>query len=117
MAVGGNDSPARVTLDRHVYEPAWQRQVLELARLHRWAAYHPYDSRRSEAGWPDLAMCRPPRLLLVELKSTTGRLSKAQRRWLDLLGACPGVEVYCWRPADWDEVVRVLAAVKGTADP
>jgi hypothetical protein len=100
---------ARVMLDRHVSEPAFQRQVLELAHLHRWVSYHPYDSRRSEAGWPDLALCRPPRLVLAELKSATGRVSKAQRRWLDLLAACPGVEVYCWRPADWAEVIRVLA--------
>jgi VRR-NUC domain len=99
---------AREVLDRHVTEGQLQRQVLQLARLRGWLAYHPYDSRHSEAGWPDLALCRPPRLLLVELKSSRGRVSQAQRRWLDLLGQCPGVECYCWRPADWPGIVEAL---------
>jgi VRR-NUC domain len=98
----------RATLDRYISEPAFQRQVLQLAHLCGWAAYHTHDSRHSEAGWPDLALCRPPRLLLVELKSSRGRVSQAQRRWLDLLGQCPGVECYLLRPADWDAITEVL---------
>jgi hypothetical protein len=101
-------APARKVLDRHVTEGMLQRQILDLAALRGWLAYHPYDSRHSEAGWPDLALCRPPRLVLVELKSATGRVSAAQRRWGDQLGACPGVECYLWRPGDWDRIVEVL---------
>jgi hypothetical protein len=28
--------------------------------------------------------------------------------WLELLDACPGVEVFVWRPADFEDVVKVL---------
>ena len=69
---------------------------------------HAAPSKWSEAGWPDLALCRPPRLVLVELKSATGKVSPAQARWLGLLGACPTLEVYVWRPDDLDAAVRIL---------
>jgi hypothetical protein len=82
--------------------------VLDLARLNRWATFHPFDSRRSASGWPDLALCRPPRLLLLELKREGGKLTEDQQRWLELLRQCPGVEVHCFRPADWDAIVKVL---------
>jgi hypothetical protein len=101
-------APAREVLDRATTEGMLYRQVTELAHLYGWAVYHPLDSRGSEPGWPDLALVRPPRLVLAELKSQRGRVSQAQRRWLDLLGACPGVEVHLWRPGDWPRVVEVL---------
>jgi len=97
---------ARQVLDRHVTEGQLQRQVLELARLRGWLAFHDYDSRRSESGFPDLVMVRE-RVVFAELKSATGRLSAAQRQWLDRLTTA-GAEVYCWRPSDWDQVVEVL---------
>ena len=84
-------------------EKAWQQQVVELAELYRWRVYHTYDSRRSHAGWPDLVLVRPPELLVVELKTDTGRLRPAQRDWLDDLAAC-GVEVAVWRPRDFEAV-------------
>lgn len=84
-------------------ENKWQEQVVQLAQLYRWLVYHTYDSRRSNPGWPDLVLCRPPELLVVELKTDTGRLSVAQRDWLDALTAC-GVETHVWRPYDFDAV-------------
>lgn len=83
-------------------------QIVDLARTFGWAAYHPYLSVRSAPGWPDLALVRPPRLVLAELKSERGKVSVHQQHWLDLLGACDGVEVYVWRPSDLDIAVRVL---------
>lgn len=91
-----------------VTERQWQDQVLEVAHLTGWRTYHTHDSRRSAPGWPDLALCRPPRLLLVELKTDVGRVSPAQAEWLEDLGRCAGVEVYIWRPADLDTVVATL---------
>jgi hypothetical protein len=99
---------ARQVLDRAIPEAMLMRQVLELARLRGWADYHALDSRGSEPGWPDLALCRPPRVVFAELKSETGRVSAAQRRWLDLLGQCPGIETHVWRPGDWPRIVEVL---------
>lgn len=84
------------------------RQVVELAELFRWAHYHPWLSVHSARGWPDLALCRPPRLILAELKSERGTLSDAQAKWIELLEQCEGVEVYLWRPADLETVKGIL---------
>ena len=89
-------------------ERAFQGQVLDLARIYRWTVYHPALSKWSERGWPDLALCRPPRLVLAELKRETGKTSPDQDRWLGMLGACPGVETYLWRPSDLDHIAEVL---------
>jgi hypothetical protein len=89
-------------------EREWQSQVTQAARLLGWRVYHTHDSRRSEPGWPDLALVRD-RLVMAELKTDTGRLSKAQRDWVTSL-ANAGVEVYVWRPSDIDHVLRTLKA-------
>lgn len=91
-----------------INERQWQAQITDLAKTFGWAVYHTQLSKWSESGWPDLALCRPPRLVLVELKSAAGKLSAGQARWLQLLGACPGVETFLWRPADLDRAVSVL---------
>jgi hypothetical protein len=90
-----------------VTEREWQREVVALAKHMGWRHYHTHDSRRSEPGWPDLALVRD-RLVLAELKTETGRVSAAQERWLSLLSSA-GVETYLWRPSDRDEVIRVLS--------
>jgi hypothetical protein len=89
-------------------EARFQGQVIALAKLRGWAVFHPYDSRRSTSGWPDLALLRPPVLWLVELKTDNGRLTAPQEQWLEALGRCDGVRVAVWRPRDWDEIARVL---------
>lgn len=89
-------------------ERQWQDRVVDLARWHGWRTYHTHDSRRSAAGFPDLVLVRGGRLLFVELKSSSGRVTPAQRVWLADLSACPGVEVHLWRPADWVEVQTTL---------
>jgi hypothetical protein len=100
-ARGGLVRPPAVT------EREWQGQVLDLARLYRWRAYHPYLSKWSEPGWPDLALVRPPRLVFAELKRDGAQPTAAQREWLDLLADC-GQEVYLWRPEDLDRIVAIL---------
>lgn len=90
-----------------VNEREWQAKVVDLARWAGWHVFHPYYSRRSEPGWPDLSMVRGDRLVFAELKTRTGRVTEAQHRVLGLLAAT-GAEVYLWRPQDWTDVVRVL---------
>lgn len=90
-----------------VTEREWQAEVVALAKHMGWRHYHTHDSRRSEPGWPDLALVRE-RLVLAELKTETGRVSAAQERWLSLLSSA-GVETYLWRPSDRDEVIHVLS--------
>jgi hypothetical protein len=63
---------------------------------------------QGDAGLPDLILCKPPRLLFAELKRERGRVSEAQADWLDALSRCSGVEVYLWKPSDWEFIVRIL---------
>ena len=76
----------------------------------RWSGlltFHAFDSRRSEAG-PDLCVCGPSGVLFRELKSSTGRLSPDQVRWLDRLNAA------VWYPHDWPHrVLDELASIGG----
>ena len=94
-------------------EAAFQRQVLDLARLCGWRWYHTHRSDRSPSGFPDLVLVHPKRGLVVfaELKREGGRTTQAQRDWLaDLRQA--GV-AYEWRPSDWPEIVAVLTGGLG----
>ena len=84
------------------------RAVADLAKTFGWARYHTHRSDFSPAGWPDEVLCRPPRLVIAELKGDKGKLSEHQQEWIDLLGQVPGVEVHVWRPADLDDIVKVL---------
>lgn len=92
-------------------EREFQGAVLELAGYLGWRLqYHTFDSRGSERGFPDLVLCRPRdgRLLIVELKSATGRVSEDQRAWLDGLGTVRQFGSGLWRPGDWAEIERML---------
>lgn len=91
-----------------ITERDFMRQVMDLAGILGWVTYHPMLSKWSERGWPDLAMVRPPRFILAELKRETGKTSVHQDRWLALLRECPGVETYLWRPSDLDTIAGIL---------
>ena len=97
-----------VTIAPVLTEAQFLRQVLQLAAIMRWRAYHPALSKWSERGWPDVALVRPPRLILAELKSEKGKVTPQQAEWLADLGACPGVEAYLWRPSDFEAIVEIL---------
>ena len=92
------------------------KSVKELAQIFGWEFYHPYLSIRSAKGWPDVALCRPPRLILAELKRDGKDPTVSQQHWLDLLNACADealgewcpLEVYVWRPADLEQIVHIL---------
>lgn len=89
-------------------EREFTRAVADLARLFGWERYHTHRSDFSPAGWPDEVLCRPPRLVVAELKSDKGKASEAQRRWLDLLAHVETVEPYLWRPADLEQIAQLL---------
>jgi hypothetical protein len=91
-----------------ITEHQWSEVVHDMAKVFGWEWYHPYLSIRSTPGWPDVALVRPPRFVLVELKREKGWLSTNQEHWLGILRQCPGIEVYLWRPSDWDEAQEVL---------
>lgn len=86
-------------------------KVVTLANLYDWAYYHTWNSRHSTAGFPDLTLVRPPRLIFAELKKTGKYPTKAQKAWLAALGECPGVEAYLWREADLQDIADILSRV------
>lgn len=93
-------------------EKAFLDLVVRAAHLNGWRVYHTHDSRRSEAGYPDLTMVRERAgctrsLIFVELKTEKGRLSEVQQMWIHGLSAA-SQRVYVWRPSDWPAIERVL---------
>jgi VRR-NUC domain len=104
---------------RRATEAGFLRGVLRLAKLCGWRTAH-FRTSRTNRGWRtavqgdgrgfvDIVLVRGGRLLFVEAKSDTGRLSPDQRAWLAALRQVPGVEVWEWRPADWEHIEQVLA--------
>lgn len=91
-----------------ISEREFLQQVRDLGRLCGWLCYHTHNSRHSEPGFTDIVMVRPPSVLFAELKTDRGRVTPAQRTWLEALEQCPGVEAYVWRPGDWPAIVERL---------
>ena len=88
--------------------------VVELAKTCGWRVYHTHDSRKSEAGFPDLVMVRDGTLVFVELKSRAGIVTDEQHLWMLALReveqstswCSPGarrVFVHIWRPEQWHD--------------
>ena len=93
-------------------EAGFLSQVREVAKATGWLCYHTHDSRRSEAGFPDLVLCRPPELLFVELKMAWGEVSAEQENWISGLREC-GLVSAVWRPKDWDMIFKALSRRRG----
>lgn len=106
-------------------ERQFQARVIDLLHMfgYRVAHFLPAVNLRGQwrtpvaadgKGFPDLVAVRPERngrsgrVLFIELKTDTGRLTKEQKEWqADLEGA--HAEAYVWRPRDWttlSEIVR-----------
>mgnify|MGYP000998023045 CR=1 FL=1 len=90
-----------------VSEKAFMAEVVKLAKREGWRVYHTHDSRKSEAGFPDLVLVRE-RIIYAELKTATGRLTAAQSNWLEAIRDT-GTSAFEWRPKDWPEIVAVLS--------
>ena len=90
-------------------EADFQAAVIAYAESLGWLCYHPYDSRRSKAGWPDLVMVKGKYIIFAELKSEKGKESEAQIEWLDALEQVKVKSVELWRPVASDgEIKRLL---------
>ena len=98
----------RLVIDAAITETEFQAQVVRAARMFRWMVSHMTLPQRSEPGVPDLLMVRPPRVVFAELKRQNGRVTIPQHMWFHDLDKCPGVEVYIWKPSDWNEIVEKL---------
>ena len=98
-------------------ETDFKAQIIDLAHLRLWLVQHalpaPVNTRwytpvQGDTGFPDLVLARAPRLIVAEIKADKGRASPEQCLWLSELSGCPGVEIYYWKPPDWEEIRRVL---------
>jgi len=101
-------------------EAQFQSAVVQLARLNGWMVHHTRAAQlrpgiwatpiQGNAGWPDLALCRPQHgdFILAELKKEGGRLSAGQKTWLLCLSQA-GVEVHVWYPSDMTQIQNRLA--------
>ena len=90
--------------------------VEDLLKLFGWK-YHHSRPARTEHGWRtalsghkgflDYIAVRSSRLLIFELKSEKGTISREQKEWIDALRET-GVIVEIWRPSDWDRIEGIL---------
>jgi len=101
-----------------VKEEDFLSQIIDLAHIYHWRIAH-FRPAWTQKGWrtavsgdgkgfPDCVLVKPPRIIFAELKSEKGIVTPAQREWLDTLALLPRVEVYVWRPGDFDGVAKTL---------
>jgi hypothetical protein len=100
-----------------VNEADWQRQVTDLADFLGWTWLHIRPARIRDRhltpvagalgpGWFDLTLLRE-RLILIELKTDTGRVSGVQRA-VHAAATAAGLENYVIRPRDFEFLMAVL---------
>jgi hypothetical protein len=115
-----------VNADLPMSEAQFQRRVLDTAELFGLRCHHarPAQTGRGwrtaisgSAGYPDVTMVEPGRLLIVELKAEAGAVRPEQRQWLDLLATVRTVEVHLWRPSDWPTALSVLSGGRAEERP
>src|SRR5262249_48692504 len=102
----------------YVTESAMLSAVIQAAKLYGWLVAHFRPALTKQgwrtavsgdgAGWPDLVLLKDGRLIVAELKSEKGKLSKAQEIWLSAWGQIENAEVYVVRPADLDRFFDTL---------
>jgi hypothetical protein len=102
-------------------EAEFQVAVQELATAYGWRWIHIQPGASSNGYWrtpvtgqlgkgfPDLLLVKGDRMVAAELKAQRGKLEPSQEFVLGVLGEVGFVEVYVWRPDDWDEITEVLA--------
>lgn len=94
-------------------EAQLQARIEAFAIKHGWLYFHPFDSRRSRKGYPDITLVHPERRVTIfaELKSAKGKPSPDQQRWLEGL-ARAGNYVYLWYPRHWPLIMDLLSGVE-----
>lgn len=119
-----------MTTVRLITEAEFTDQLLELAAIYGWETLHLRHafSRGTYRvatqgtlgkGWPDLVLvrARDRRLIFAELKRDGGKLTDDQAHVLGILGELAGpdrgaletqVEVFTWRPSDFDAIQEAL---------
>ncbi len=89
-------------------EAALQQLLTDAAELNGWLVFHDNDSRRNAAGFPDLVLVKPPRVLFLELKSEIGRVRPEQHVWMDALMRSDTIASAIVRPDHADQIIKYL---------
>ena len=98
-------------------EQDFQRVLYLYGRNRGWLIFATRDARHSPSGEPDLRMYRGTRIIMAELKRNERDLaghkrqveqSLAQIAAADVIRATGKIEVYLWRPSDWNRICEVL---------
>lgn len=87
----------------------FQQMIKEAAEYNGWKVQFWWRSFHSPSGFPDLILCKPPRLIFAEIKVPPDKVKPAQQEWLDVLAKLPFAEIFIWYPADWDAITDVLS--------
>lgn len=107
---------ARLAMFRAMKEADLLKAIVKAARLYGWMVHHdlPVTTwRKGEArtrtavmgdpGFPDLVLARAGEVIIVELKTETGRFQPGQKEWLRALGTA-----YVVKPHDMDRLLRAI---------
>lgn len=89
-------------------EAALQQLLTDAAELNGWLVFHDNDSRRNAAGFPDLVLVKPPRVLFLELKSEIGRVRPEQHVWMEALMRSDTIASAIVRPEHADHIIKYL---------
>lgn len=88
----------------------WLKQT---ALIFNWRPYHTRDSRRSDAGFFDWTLARPPEWIEAEIKVPPRRPTIAQWEWACVAAQCRPIEVYIWYPRHRELIERRLCGRMG----
>jgi hypothetical protein len=101
-----------------ISEAEFQRQVIDIAQWHNWLVDHTPPMRSAKGavftggliGKSDLVLfsLQGKGIIYAELKSETGKLSKAQAVFRNLI-IINGGEYYLWKPNDLPAIVERLS--------
>tara|TARA_R100000656_G_scaffold3761_1_gene5301 strand:- start:134 stop:469 length:336 start_codon:yes stop_codon:yes gene_type:complete len=101
-----------ISKDEALTEAQFQESVIEMATdIYGWEVFHDGDSRRSNAGFPDLVLVKDGKLIFAELKREKESYpSEKQKLWLAKLGqvmqSSDNVLAVLWRPSsNWQKVL------------
>jgi len=103
----------RERMTARVTEADFTATVIELAHYRHWHVTH-FRPAWTERGWrtaiqgdtgfPDLVLARRGVIIIAELKTEKGRVTRAQQAWAAAIGDCYRL----WRPSMMDLITREL---------
>ena len=84
-------------------EADFQADIIAAAKTFGVEAFHPFNSRASEPGWPDLTLVGAG-VMFRELKTQRGIVTPSQAFWIAILSDA-GLDAAVWRPDQWPEPI------------